>query len=76
MTPAEVLQSPDSTTGQTPDATSSATASATADCRTVMRSHGSPAGRPAVTTSVRLEREVEVGQVFVQVVRDGDDGHG
>ena len=71
MIPAEVLQSPDITTGQAPDATSPATVPATADCSTAMRSQGSPAGSPAVTTCARLEREVQVGQVFVQVVRDG-----
>jgi hypothetical protein len=50
MIPAEVLQSPDITTGQAPDATSPATVPATADCSTAMRSQGSPAGSPAVTT--------------------------
>jgi hypothetical protein len=33
-------------------------------------------GQPGGDYLVRLEREVQVGQVFVQVVRDGDDGHG
>ena len=70
MIPAEVLQSPDITTGQPPNPASAATAP-----RHRVVEHGQPlpgiAGRELSGDDlVRLEREVQVGQVLVQVVRD------